>query len=127
LSSKVAAAGSGLPPGVEEIVLLDTLKTLLTVAIRSLSQGEPEQLMEVSRQIRSAADQSMAAAINLGQLPTSIEAQQQRQKLLAELRQQRCFCRAILRRWRRSIFLRQQLLQGVATAPYTDSLEERWY
>jgi hypothetical protein len=56
------------------------------------------------------------------------EAQQQRQRLLAELRQQRAFCSAMLRRWRRSIRLRQQLLD-LANEPviYTESIDPRWY
>ena len=58
----------------------------------------------------------MATSLHLGRLPLTPEAQQQRQKLLAELRQQRSFCRAMLRRWRRSILLRQQLLD-LATEP----------
>ena len=128
MSTKIESGSVPVPPEVQELVLLETLKALLTAAIRSLSRGEPANLAEVSRDINATADHVMATSLNLGRFPLTPEAQQQRQKLLAELRQQRSFCRAMLRRWRRSILLRQQLLD-LATEPaiYTESLDSRWY
>jgi len=127
LSRKIASANVNVPTEVQELVLLETLRALLTAAIRSLSRGEPADVVDVSRDISAIAGNVMAASVNLSRLPLTPEAQQQRQKLLAELRQQRSFCRAMLRRWRRSILLRQQLLD-LATEPttYTDSLDPRW-
>jgi hypothetical protein len=111
----------------QELVLLETLKSLLEEAMRSLSGGEALPLLEVSRQIGVTAQELMAFSLQLGCLPWTPEAQQQRRKLLAELGQQRAFCRAMLRRWRRSIVLRQQLL-GLQSepAPYTESLPAGW-
>jgi hypothetical protein len=41
--------------------------------------------------------------------------------------QQRAFCRAMLRRWRRSIALRQQLLAlRSEPVPHTESLPVNW-
>ena len=114
---------SPLSPMDQELVLLETLKSLLEEAMRSLSGGEALPLLEVSRQINLTAQELTAFALQMGRLPWTPEAQQQRRKLLAELGQQRSFCRAMLRRWRRAIVLRQQLL-GLQDepAPYTESL-----
>jgi len=122
LSTKIEAASVFVPPEIQELVLLETLKALLAGAIWSLSNGDAAKLIEVSRQINGAADDVMAAALNPSRVLLTPEAQQHRQKLLAELRQQRSFCRAMLRRWWRSILLRRQLLE-LATEPatYTDS------
>ena len=112
----------------QELVLLETLKSLLETAINSLSGGEPGTLLEVSQQIRSTAEEVMALSLQLGHLPGTAEAQQQRRKLLGELGRQRAFCRAMLRRWRRSLVLREQLLGLRADpVPYTESMEAGWY
>jgi len=111
---------------VQEIVLLETLKELLTAAIRSLSSGGTAELAEVSRTIKATADEVLVAELNLGRLPLTPAARQQRQKLLAELFQQRSFCRKMLRRWRRSISLRQQLVDlATGTATYDEALGPR--
>ncbi len=127
MNLQIESPSGSVATELQELVLLDTLKGLLTVAIRSLSLGEAENMAEISQQINAAADEVMATSLNLSRLPLTPEAQQQRQRLLAELRQQRAFCRAMLRRWRRSILLRQQLL-GLATEPviYTESVDPRW-
>jgi hypothetical protein len=91
-------------------MLLETLKELLTAAMRSLSGGKAGNLLETSRQISSTADDLMALARHLEHLPSTPEEQLQRRKLLAQLSQQRAYCQAMLRRWRRSILLRRQLL-----------------
>ena len=116
-------APASLSPMDQELVLLETLKSLLEEAMRSLSGGEALPLLEVSRQINLTAQELTAFSLQMGRLPWTPEAQQQRRKLLAELGQQRSFCRAMLRRWRRAIVLRQQLL-GLQDEPvlYTESL-----
>lgn len=129
--TSVAAAGNpataSLSPMDQELVLLETLKSLLEEAMRSLSGGEALPLLEVSRQLSVTAQELSAFSLQMGSLPWSVEAQQSRRKLLAELGQQRAFCRAMLRRWRRSIVLRQQLL-GLQDepVPYTESLTTGW-
>lgn len=116
-----------LSPMDQELVLLETLKSLLDEAMRSLSGGEALPLLEVSRQISVTAHDLTAFSLQMAGLPWTAEAQQHRRKLLAELSQQRAFCRAMLRRWRRSIVLRQQLLGLQAEpAPYTESLTTGW-
>ncbi len=126
--TKIGAAGASTSAVDQELVLLETLKALLETAIRSLSGGEAGALMEVSRQIRSTADEVMALSLHLGRLPGTPEAQQQRRKLLEELGRQRAFCRAMLRRWRRSLVLRRQLLCLQAEpVPYTESIDAGWY
>jgi hypothetical protein len=110
------------------LVLLQTLKSLLERAMGSLSGGDAATLTEVSPQIRSAAEEAMALALQAGRLLWTPEAQPERRKLLRELGQQRAFCHAMLRRWRRSIVLRQQLLGLQAEpAPYSESLEVGWH
>jgi hypothetical protein len=124
LSTQIASASVPVLPEVQELVLLETLKALLTTAIRALSRAEPGALAEVSHDINTTAADILATSLNLGRFPLTPEAQRQRQKLLAEMRQQRSFCCAMLRRWRRSILLRQQLLD-LATVPAIYS-EARW-
>ena len=84
--------------------------------------------MEASRQIRLTAEEVMALSAQLGRLPRRRRPNSDGINSLAELGQQRAFCRAMLRRWRRSLVLRQQLL-GLRTEPlpYTESLETGWY
>jgi hypothetical protein len=101
---------------VQELVLLETLKALLNAAMGALSRGEPDVLAEVSRQVNLTAEDVIAASRTLGCVALNHEAQGQRQKLLAQIRRQRSFCLAMLRRWRRSILLRQQLLDLATTA-----------
>ncbi len=126
--TKIGAAGASTSGADQELALLETLKSLLETAIHSLTGGEVGALLEVSQQIRSTADEAMALSLQLGHLPGTPEAQQQRRKLLAELSQQRAFCRAMLRRWRRSLVLRRQLLGLQAEpVPYTESLDASWY
>jgi len=109
----------------QQVFLLETLKTLLDGAIRCLSGGDALPLLEMSRQINSIAQELLALSLQLSCLPGSPEAQQRRRQLLAKLGEQRAFCRAMLRRWRRSLVLRQQLL-GLRSEPalYTDSLSQ---
>jgi len=120
-------ASSGLSPMDEELVLLETMKTLLDSAAHSLAGGEALPLLETSRQIGQTAQQLTVFCLQMGPLPWTEEAQQHRRKLLGELSQQRAFCRAMLRRWRRSIALRQQLLSLQSEpVPYTESLTPTW-
>ena len=127
MRTKIESPNPPIPLEIQELVLLETLKALLTAAIRALSHAEPANLPEVSRDINATAEEVMAASLHQGDLTLTPEEQQRRQKLFRELRQQRSFCRALLRRWRRSILLRRQLLE-VATEPvtYGEPLEPRW-
>ena len=129
----VAAAANPAPvapclsPMDQELVLLETMKTLLDSATRSLAHGEALPLLETSRQIAQTAQEITAFCLQMGPQPWSEEAQRHRRKLLADLGQQRAFCRAMLRRWRRSLALRQQLLRlQTEPVPYTDSLNATW-
>jgi hypothetical protein len=126
LTTNIASVSSSLPPQIDqELVLLETLKELLTAAMRSLNGGEAGNLLETSRQISSTAGDLMTLARHLEHLPSTAEEQQQRRKLLAQLSQQRSYCRAMLRRWRRSILLRRRLaaLHG-EPATYSESRDE---
>jgi len=128
LSTSVGAAAVPVPNAAQEVVLLETLKTLLTEAIRAFTRWDPANLAEVSGAINATASDVMAASLNLACASLTPEAQLQRRTLLAELRQQHVFFQAMLRRWRRSILLRQQLLDlAQEPATYTESLDSRWY
>lgn len=124
MSVKIESVSVVVPPQIPELVSLQTLRTLLSAAIGALSRGDPAHLAEVSHAINGIATDALVTSLHRSCLPLTPEAQERRQKLLAELSQQRSFCRAMLRRWRRSILLRQQLLD-LATAPtiYSDSLD----
>ena len=122
MSNQVASASLPVPPEVQDLVLLERLKSLLNAAMRALSRAEPEVLAEVSRQVTLTAEDVVAASRSMGCVALNPEAQGQRQKLLAEIRRQGSFCCAMLRRWRRSILLRRQLLDlatetGIYTQP----------
>jgi hypothetical protein len=120
-------ASAPLSPNEQELVLLETMKSLLESAMHALSGGEALPLLEVSRQIGVTAQELTAFSLQIAGLPWTPEAQQQRRKLLAELSQQRAFCRAMLRRWRRSIALREQLLRlQTEPEPYTETLQSSW-
>ena len=127
--SSIEATRKLPPPAIDqELVLLETLKSLLDRAMRSLNGGEALPLLEVSRQISATAEELTTLSLQLAHLPWTPEAQMQRRKVLAELGQQRAFCRAMLRRWRRSLALRQQLLSLCSEPlPYTESIETGWY
>lgn len=118
-----AATVNPLSPVEQELALLQAVKSLLQSATQSLRAGDAPPLVEVSRQIDSGVQELMALWLQLGRIPGTPEAQQQRRKLLAEIGRQRTFCRAMLRRWRRSITLRRQLL-GLRAEPglYTEAL-----
>lgn len=127
MSTKIESASGALSPEIEEVVLLETLKELLATTIRSLSNGETGDLVEVSRSIKTTAEEVAASKFNLCRLPQTPVAQKQRQRLLDELRQQSSFCRAMLRRWRRSILLRQQLLDLTSGgSSYCEALDLSW-
>ena len=70
---------------------------------------------------RMTANNLMSLANQVGNLPSTPEEQQRRDKLLAELSQQRSFCRSMLRRWRRSLLLQRQLLDYRANLTPTAS------
>jgi hypothetical protein len=107
-----------------EIMRLEALKELLAAAIRSLSQGEADNLLQVSREIRSDAETLTSLFSAAPVLPQCDDAKRQHRQLLGELAQQRCFWRALLRRWRRSILLRQRLHDlRSETALYSESLD----
>ncbi len=127
MSTKSELASVSVPPEIPEFVMLQTLRTLLGTAMGALSRGDAAHLAEVSHAIDGIATDVLASSLNRNYAPLTPEAQAQRQQLLAELRQQISFCRAMLRRWRPSILFRQQLL-NLATEPaiYTDSLDPRW-
>src|SRR5208283_1473854 len=79
--------------------LASRLRCWLTAAIRWPSRGEPADLAEVSCRVDGTADDVTATPPNRSRLPLTPEEQQQRQRLLAELHQLRCFRRVTSRRW----------------------------
>ena len=93
MSTTIESPSGRFPVEVQEIVLLETLKELLTAAIRSLSTAGRRNCRKSAARIKATADEVRVAELNLGRLPLTSTAQQQRQKLLAELCQQRSFCR----------------------------------
>ena len=100
------------PPvsGLSDVEWLDHLREVLQAALESLNRGDPEVLITSSWQIALQLQQSAAPSFEWARMPISSEAQRRRRELLGELREQSAFCRAMLRRWRRSILLRKQLL-----------------
>lgn len=74
-------------------------------------QGDVRDVPVICGQIAATAQELSALALPLASLPGSPDAHRKRRKLLLDIRQQCAFSRAILRRWRRSMMARQQLLE----------------
>lgn len=123
MSTSTLQMDSVASPAAREFALLEALNGLLNLTIDSLSQGAAGDLLQVSRRIEGNAAELSAALMQLSGAKLTLQAQQERRRLVAGLREQRCLCRALLRRWRRSITLRQQLLGVAGDSPYTES---RW-
>jgi hypothetical protein len=86
MTSDIASVSSSVPSEIDqELVLLETLKELLTNAMGVLSGGEAGNLVETSRQISLTATGLMARAGQFAHLPSTPEEEQQRRRLLAEL------------------------------------------
>jgi len=117
-----AATVTPLSAAEQELALLQAVKSLLEGIVRSLRSGEAGPLVEASREINSTAQDLLALWLQLGCIPWTPEAQQERRRLLREIGRQRTFCRAMLRRWRRSIALRRQLLEIAEPELYTEAL-----
>lgn len=122
MSTSTLQMDSVASPAAREFALLEALNGLLNLTIDSLSQGAAGDLLQVSRRIEGNAAELSAALMQLSGAKLTLQAQQERRRLVAGLREQRCLCRALLRRWRRSITLRQQLLGVGGDSPYTESL-----
>lgn len=123
ISTAPAASVNPLSATEQELALLQAVKSLLDAVGQSLRTGDAPPLLEASREINATVQDLMALWIQMGHIPCSPEAQQQRRKLLVEIGRQRNFCRALLRRWRRSIALRRQLLDlGAGPGLYTEAL-----
>jgi len=109
------------PTGLE---WLQPLRELLAAAMKSLAAGEAGDLILASRRVTLYLQNSAPASFELCRMPISPEAQRRQRELLGELREQSAFCRAMLRRWRRSMLLRRQVFElGGEPLPYTEVLE----
>jgi hypothetical protein len=119
-------ASTSIAPSAREMVLLETLKSLLDTATQSLGAGDAAALLDVSRRISLTA-QEFGACIPLpGSTFVTAEVEQRRRRLLVDVSQQLAFCRAMLRRWRRSLAVRQQLLDmSMDSVVYQPSLRGR--
>jgi hypothetical protein len=100
-----------LPAAEQEFQLLQNLDALLVTVTQSLGCGEPQTVPEISGLISLTARELTALSRQVACCPENAEAQVKRRQLLLDIRKQAAFCRAILRRWRRSIMVRQQLLE----------------
>jgi hypothetical protein len=122
--SSIQKLSTALPaPADSELVLLERLCSLLDDAMGALVASKALPLQEVSRQITMTADELTRLMLQISRLPLSVEARQRRQEILTTLCEQHRFCRAMLRRWRRSVALRQQMLAlNAEPLLYTESL-----
>lgn len=88
---------------------VERLKELLDLAAQLLASGDAERLPDICKQITLEV-QGLATSNTFRpdlQLNRNVA---DRAKMLLEMNRQLCFCRAMLRRWKRSLVLRQQLL-----------------
>lgn len=102
----------------QEWILLESLDALLADAVQALGSGEAQSVEQLGQQIQLTAQDLAALSLQIARAPQNGEAQLKRRQLLLNVRRQNDFCRAILRRWRRSLMLRQQLLEMAAPPAY---------
>ena len=123
-SAGLASDGSGL--GVE----LDSLRVLLLRAAEALCAGDAVEVQQACNQLASGAVNLRPAFGEL--LPnrsglTPVECEQRRRRILLPLLEARAFYLAALRRWRRSLCLRRNLMDLRRDAPACDEAEvSRW-
>jgi hypothetical protein len=110
MSFALHKATGSISPGTE-LVRLEELNGLMDAVCRLLSGDRAEELPEVSCQVERSALEVAALLLRARDIPVSPEIEVERRKQFSALRERRSFCRAMLRRWRRAIKLRQQLLR----------------
>jgi hypothetical protein len=99
------------PQSCQGLTALSALTALLDTAMDSLSQGDAVALLEVSPDITRAVQRILADGLGSFSCLATEGSEQERRQFLQRLSQQRLFCRAMLRRWRRSLAIREQLLE----------------
>ena len=80
MSTQIESASVPVSPEVQELVLLETLKALLTAVIRSLSHGDAVNLVEVSKRLQVTAEDVLTASRTLARVELPPEVQRQRRK-----------------------------------------------
>ena len=107
---------------------IEALQELLEEVSQALSEGNPERLLEVSRQLQATANQLVPWFSGPASNPELLESRDNlRKKLLLNLKQQ-AHCRALLRRWRRRLVLQRHLLDSSGSSGLcSESLDVRWY
>ncbi|MFZ0705999.1 MAG: hypothetical protein WAM71_10385 [Candidatus Korobacteraceae bacterium] len=120
----LASDSSGL--GVE----LDSLRLLLLRGAEALGAGDAVEVQQACNELASGA---VNLRPSFGELfpnrngLTSVECEQRRRRILLPVLEARAFYLAALRRWRRSLCLRRNLMDLRRDAPAGDEAEvSRW-
>ncbi|HLY64784.1 MAG TPA: hypothetical protein VKU60_04540 [Chloroflexota bacterium] len=123
MTSGITTRNAASWPTVQELAALRLLANLLDNAVMALSNADVSGVLETSRNINFHVGELLAMYLQLGYCPATEQTQQQRRRVLVSLGRQLLFCRALLRRWRRSLTLRRQLQEFPdGQGPYTETL-----
>jgi hypothetical protein len=99
-----------LPKGDRELAGLARLDAVLKLIEQSLSAGKVEGLPEICREAASIANDMSSLYAQSPLLASLAEDGERRKTLLSEIRRKHGFCVAVLRRWRRMLALRREVL-----------------
>ncbi|HTV65678.1 MAG TPA: hypothetical protein VMD98_08740 [Bryocella sp.] len=112
--TRVGDKESAVKPGVADrdgqLSALRALYTQLNEAAEWLEEGNAPMLTTMGQSISVAADGLRSLWLQVGVAGLSPEAEAERRRILALIAERRRFCRSMLRRWRRLVLLRRQLL-----------------
>jgi hypothetical protein len=115
LDSGVSAA----PPAADQqLSALQAVCALLNRAAEALKEGDARVLSDVGPGLAATADGVGSLWLQAGIAGMAPGAEAERRRLLISIAEQRRFCKSMLRRWRRFIVLRQQVL-GLQPNPFS--------
>ncbi len=108
---------------------MESLRLLLLGAAEALCAGDASEVQQMCNQLTNLAVNLRPAFSEFfpnGSAMAAIELEQQRQRVLLPLLQARALYLAGLRRWRRALRLRRNLVEMQTGAPFGDAEFSRW-
>ena len=116
--------------GDDQMVLkqMAAVRELMTAAATSIFERNPGSLLNLSRELLQRATAVQFALAALSQGTWLAAAQEDRRQLLLQLGRARALLAAGLRRWRRDVMLRRNLLRlQDESSLFNDAFSQRWY
>ena len=106
---------------------MTVVRDLMMAAARSIFQNRPEVLLGACHEIATAAAALQLELCEMQSQSLPATAREERNRLLWQLFAARAFFDAALRRWRRSLMLRRNLLRLRDESLSFDDAPLRWY